>query len=85
MLVYIFKGSNSTIFFYFIFFFLLLSQWGSTLKGKNLLPKEQILSVKSRSHCGRVAFFREQTKRKLSPLIKLAEKHKGYTLTDTAP
>ena len=43
---YIFRGSNSN------FHFCLLFQWGSTLKGKNLLLEEQILSFKSRPHFG---------------------------------
>ena len=39
--VYDFRGSNSTILIFFP------SQWIATLKGKNLLPKEQILSFNS--------------------------------------
>ena len=41
------------------FQFCLHSQAGSTLKGKNLLPMEQILIFKSRPYFGRVLLSRE--------------------------
>ena len=39
---------------YTIFLFCLPSQWGSTLKGKSLLIKKQVLSLMSRNQYGKV-------------------------------
>ena len=41
--------------------FCLPFQWGSTLVGKNLLLKEQVLPLKRRSDYGRDPSFREAT------------------------
>ena len=45
---------------------------GSTLKEKNLLPKEQILSFKISPHCGRALLHRETKLEavKVVPLFK---------------
>ena len=54
MYTYTFKGNNSASHFHFY----LPSERRSTLTGKNLLPQEQILSLKSRPHLGRASSSR---------------------------
>ena len=56
-----------------IFIFFLPSHWRSTLKGKNLLPREQILSIKRRPPFGRVSSLRQANRksRKLFPFLKM--------------
>ena len=52
---------------------------GSTLKEKNLLLREQILSFKSRSHLVRTALSQEANRmtQKLFPFLKVVEIHGG--------
>ena len=64
------------------FLFCLSTQFGSTLKGKNLLLREQILFFKSRADF-RKAFLLKEANRKsqmLSPFIKMVEKHGGVPI-----
>ena len=51
----IFRGSNSTI-------LLFPSQWGSSLKEKNMLFYEPILSFKSRPHFERTSLSKEASR-----------------------
>ena len=64
------------------FYICLHFQCGSILKGKNLLPKEQILSCKSRSHVERTSLPREGNRKsqKLFPFVKLAERLGGILI-----
>ena len=59
--------------------FLIPSQLKSTLTEKNLLPKEQILSFKSRLHSGKSMLSREANSKShmFFPFVKMAEKHGG--------
>ena len=61
-----------------LFHFCLPSHYWSTLKEKNLLPEEQILSLKSRSDFRRTTSTQtavNRNSRKLFPLVKMATKH----------
>ena len=55
------------------------SEEGLTLKGKNLLLLEQILSFKSKPQFGRAISDREANRksRKLFSILKMAGKHEG--------
>ena len=65
---HVFSGSNAVI------FFLPCSQYDSTLKEKNLLLQEQILSVKSRAHYGRAVSSRDANEvTNVAPLSKMAK------------
>ena len=57
---------------------------GSTLKGKNLLLGEQILSFQRRTHFRRVKPYRNinRKSKKLSVFLKLMEKIWKYTLME---
>ena len=54
----------------------------STLKEKNLLPKEQILSLKSRPYFERAVFSRKANRKsqKLFPFEKMIENHRGVLI-----
>ena len=54
----------------------------STLKGKNWLPLEQILSIKSRYHLGKTlcARYANRKLRKVSPFETMAEKDGGVPI-----
>ena len=58
------------------------SQLGSTLKGKNLLLKEQILSLKSRPYFERTSSSREANRKsqKLFPFVKIVDKCDGVLI-----
>ena len=56
------------LFIFFCFFF--VGGGGSTLIGKNLLLKEQILSYKSRAHLGRATIHRETGSHRVVALCK---------------
>ena len=56
---------------------------GSSHKGENLLPSEQILSFKSRSHFRKTSSSRyanRKSRRKLSPFENMAEKDGGVPI-----
>ena len=61
--------------------FLFPSQWGSTLKGKNLLLQEQILSFKNRPHSGKLHHHGKQIKSHKSyfPLKIMRKKNNNKT------
>ena len=64
------------------FSFCLPFPMGSTLKGKNLLLLEQILSFKSIPHFGKSEMSRGENRKtqKLFPFVKMAEKHGGVSI-----
>lgn len=55
--------------------------WGTTLKGKHLLPHEQIISFKSRQPPFRDFFsYKEENMfTKLFPFVQEGEKHEGVS------
>ena len=70
-------GEVTLLFTYFILF-----SRGFTLKGKNLLLLEQILSFKSKPQFGRAMEGRKANRKswKLFPLVKMTEKHWGVPI-----
>ena len=65
-----------------LFSVLLLFKMVSTLKGKNLLPEEQILSFQSRLYFGKHWSSREAIRKsqKLFPFAKIVEKHESVSI-----
>ena len=74
--MYTLRGSNSAIF--------ISSEWGSTLKGMNLLLEEQIHSFMSRPPFGKVLYRRANRKtQKLFPFVKIMVKPGDVHLRDS--
>ena len=74
----IIKGKANLLFFFSYFVFVL--HGGSTLKGKNLLLVEQILSFKSRSPFGRALSTKQTANQELFPFAIMVENHWGVPI-----